>query len=988
MAQAEDNLGNYGALFFTPHSFALDEGASVRRVYPTGIRFEAGISEEDKANLSTNAQFGTLVTLDSHLQGQALTFQTGTYVDIPTNVWLESSSLGEGYQGYYSTIVGGTGTGAEGDYVDFEPQHYGDVFVARGYVIDGGVVHYTSNTVERTIAGVAERAIEEGDTSEYLAEIVESAPKISLRFDAQNDEEPTTQTCVKGSILTETDIPTPPTRVGYRFDGWYTDEACTDGNEFSFSGILKKDTVAYAKWTATGISYDENALRRENNTLIVNIFDEHFTEGNYLVTDVTVNSRSQLTYSNTPTDRLLTNDDNATNGFLIYDENNHLVAERQVLSGKCRAVLKITDTEKDTRFTIGANTDLSVEAVSIYTPQSFLTEIAENKQTATLATTAYDLVTQGRSDYTIVLPATPQGYEEKAALELQEYFYLATGVELPIKSEEEVVWSQNSKLLAVGNTKYATAEGLLVPIKQFGARGFRIRQKNSNVLLLGGDTMGTLCAVYEFLHYQFDFEAYALGYSAFEKGVTEKKLLAFDLEEIPDAEYTHGYYREEYRDDALEMRFNYHTDIFVDATGQPWHNTLDYLPKSVYGSQHSKWYVEDGSQLHYSAHGDAAELEAMREAVYSVMKNAIDEAFAQGKYYEYIGFIHEDNDNFASDSSVADFKTTYGDAYEAAMVIQFINPIAERLQAYMAENHGGREMNIVIGGYRVLDDVPVQKTSTGYEPIDDSVRLASNVQVLIADIKSDYAREFQYANNLTEKTAKWKALTDDRMPLYWFYDYYAYGLIYFDNTYNLKNILSLGKNSPFVFNETVEPYGTNPFGPLKTYLTSKLSWDSEADVNALIDGFFDDYFGVAGESMWRLFDRMLSHIGPLLDASSDSSRVNVIHGGDRLYYDSANQWTKEIADELMAYIRQAYADIQPLQTTSPEEYQALKDRIDRESLMFRYLLLQYHASETYTQAEFTAEKEEFKAICARLGITQWSYVEGDISSYIDSISYD
>ena len=43
--------------------------------------------------------------------------------------------------------------------------------------------------------------------------------------------------------------PADPTRFGYRFDGWYTDAACTPGNEFTFGEKLTGRTDIYAKWT-------------------------------------------------------------------------------------------------------------------------------------------------------------------------------------------------------------------------------------------------------------------------------------------------------------------------------------------------------------------------------------------------------------------------------------------------------------------------------------------------------------------------------------------------------------------------------------------------------------------------------------------------------------------------------------------------------------------------------------------------------------------
>lgn len=39
-------------------------------------------------------------------------------------------------------------------------------------------------------------------------------------------------------------------KEGYTFGGWYTDEACTDGNEFSFDMPITENITIYAKWVA------------------------------------------------------------------------------------------------------------------------------------------------------------------------------------------------------------------------------------------------------------------------------------------------------------------------------------------------------------------------------------------------------------------------------------------------------------------------------------------------------------------------------------------------------------------------------------------------------------------------------------------------------------------------------------------------------------------------------------------------------------------
>lgn len=46
---------------------------------------------------------------------------------------------------------------------------------------------------------------------------------------------------------TMTELPQ-PTRSNYSFEGWYTDAACTDGNEFSLDAEITGDVQLYAKW--------------------------------------------------------------------------------------------------------------------------------------------------------------------------------------------------------------------------------------------------------------------------------------------------------------------------------------------------------------------------------------------------------------------------------------------------------------------------------------------------------------------------------------------------------------------------------------------------------------------------------------------------------------------------------------------------------------------------------------------------------------------
>jgi uncharacterized repeat protein (TIGR02543 family) len=49
--------------------------------------------------------------------------------------------------------------------------------------------------------------------------------------------------------------PSDPTKTGYSFGGWYTDESCSDANAFNWESTLTENTILYAKWTPATANY-------------------------------------------------------------------------------------------------------------------------------------------------------------------------------------------------------------------------------------------------------------------------------------------------------------------------------------------------------------------------------------------------------------------------------------------------------------------------------------------------------------------------------------------------------------------------------------------------------------------------------------------------------------------------------------------------------------------------------------------------------------
>lgn len=628
------------------------------------------------------------------------------------------------------------------------------------------------------------------------------------------------------------------------------------------------------------------------------------------------------------------------------------------------------------------------------------------------------LVKEGTSDYVVVTPNSPVNWESHAAAEMVDNIKTATGVVLPIIKEASATASQ--KKIVIGQTALTESVGVSAPIATYGARGFVIKEIDGNVYIVGGDTQGTLYGVYEFLHHQFGYEPYAVDEIYIDAGVMEEKLLAFDISEIPDIAYmqgVHEYYRHNMAVAGHRMRFNTYNEIFIDQD-QPWHNVFSVLSPKVYDdpskpeTYHPKWFAND-KELHYTAHGDLEELKLMIQTVFEVMKAKIDASFAEGKYYQYIGFMQNDHENVfpTSDTprtdakgnplwteepghvdSVEAIKAKYGDGkgYQAAMLMHFINPLQEMVSNYCMETYG-RKVSVMFFSYFDTEAAPVKEINAKYYPLDiitssDSsnpifadelyadiydgdndgkLRLHPDATVFTAPIRAEFWHEYE-DTTATAIVEKWKPLTEKQA--FWFYNFYfnSTTFMYYDFVYSMQSYFQVAKdtNCQYLFMES--PMTKNnyyPFGNLNVYLFSKLGWDVNANVQQLIDNYFTQYYKGAAKTMRAFFDSVTAYYAYLKNYTGFTGVIGA--GGQNL---DAKYWPEGILQGWLSYINQAYIDIEPLKYTDKALYDEMYSRILYDSLWPRYLLMRFHAKNAFNDQTFYAELNQFKADCAFLEV--------------------
>ena len=120
------------------------DGASVRMVEPTGIRFHTVVE-----NKQEGYSYGTLIIPQADFTGEALTVETPKVVDIPAVNWKSETE--------YTTALGGLVK--DGVISNFPKSQYNSVILARSYAKDTTGAYTYTETTSRTLAQVASIAL-------------------------------------------------------------------------------------------------------------------------------------------------------------------------------------------------------------------------------------------------------------------------------------------------------------------------------------------------------------------------------------------------------------------------------------------------------------------------------------------------------------------------------------------------------------------------------------------------------------------------------------------------------------------------------------------------------------------------------------------------------------------------------------------------------------------------------------------------------------
>ena len=122
------------------------------------------------------------------------------------------------------------------------------------------------------------------------------------------------------------------------------------------------------------------------------------------------------------------------------------------------------------------------------------------------------------------------------------------------------------------------------------------------------------------------------------------------------------------------------------------------------------------------------------------------------------------------------------------------------------------------------------------------------------------------------------------------------------------------------------------FNSLKTYIESKLMWDSSLDQNELVEKFFKAMYKDAAETMYNLF----------VDYRTHYAYIIVKSGQNKVKLNNVQNYAPSDFLRWIGFIDQALLQIEKYKDTDNNLYKLIKERIDVESACPLHCMLELY----------------------------------------------
>ncbi len=571
----------------------------------------------------------------------------------------------------------------------------------------------------------------------------------------------------------------------------------------------------------------------------------------------------------------------------------------------------------------------------------------------------------GVSDYSILIRDDANDYEVFAAEELSQNLLKATGNSIPIVTKKQL--KNKERVISLGHTSlWDEKVGLTLSRSDIIDSGYYIKTVESNVYISCPDytnSVGVVNGVYDFLNDTIGYKFYAKDEIAYNM-TKDIPLLNYKGETVNPSFEMRMLRNADLRDDSLTVmryRMVYPSETFGMVTwghGQasqyihPDHACTCGLPGCgrgiTYQEHHPDWFTDYGTnkmQLCWSA-GEELERVAAEKFI---------EYFQLYPDAEYFMFGQEDNINTCKCDRCVKAMQEY--AYNpGGLQVVFTNNIIKRANAWLEANEPGRKVKYIIYAYYGAEPAPVVERNGKLEAFSDKVIPHEDLYIFYAPIGANFGYQIDTGINADtyKNLSDWSVIADGQIIMYLYDINFRHYLVNFNNFNTAKGMYETCKELGVacMTSQAADSY-TACFQEMRSYVESSLMWDLSLSYDDLVAEFMDAYFKDASDYIHEYYKI-------IRDRYTYYQNIEDVNSGG-IYGDinNATIWTQPIIEKIDRNFDSALESIEKYQTSDPDLYLTLKNRIMKERLTPMYIKLTTLAS-YYSEEEIKSIKAEFK----------------------------
>ncbi|MBQ7912472.1 MAG: DUF4838 domain-containing protein [Clostridia bacterium] len=601
---------------------------------------------------------------------------------------------------------------------------------------------------------------------------------------------------------------------------------------------------------------------------------------------------------------------------------------------------------------------------------------SSTKEVEVLEKSGYKLVSDGISEYRILIAENALKNELVAAQELQIFLYESTGATLPILYGDDV--AENSPIISIGQTERAAAASLNVDNLELNRSGYLMKTVGNSLYIIADEQfagLGCVYGVYDLLEDCIDYRFYYTD----EIHYAEKKnveLYKYDDVVTPTFDFRSTWYPA-LSDEDYRRRLRYF--LFNEEYGWKAHtqtgvivNKETYLAEHAFGMTKTvqnadgsttevpnHWFSNNAAQQLCWTAGEEMEYVAASD-LYNNIKNNPD------KLYFQIG--QADNTGFCTCERCEQAKAEWG-MNDAGLQINFANNVAKIINEWVARDYPeGRDVRIVLFAYMGTNIPPVVKNADGkWVAFSEKVKPIYNIYFEYAPIFANYSYPLEDVSN--EETyndlLKWNDFLGEKGKLMlWTYETNFHHFLYqFNNFATFREQLATyaENNVDYIFSQGASQTNQPCFQEMRLFVESQLMWDINKNYSELVQEFLNAFYKDAAPEMLEYYN--------LIKMRYEQAEVLLGHEFSTIYSDIGSKqiWTTGVVDGISGIFERAYAKIEHYKTEDPATYTKLYERIKEIELTLIYTKLSYYRGD-YAQETINQMVDDFNYYTSKFGI--------------------